>query len=110
MNIFSALWIKTKAEEIAGVGFEKSNVTLIKPGNIKITLVNCDKNKFEEFKSFIEEFKPIGATVLYENVEISDEHIDFISDKTNIDKETIIKVLIADYEYLELVVQGLAEE
>ena len=42
------------------------------------------------------------------NSAISKEHIEFVSKKSGIDKETVIKVLEADTEYLEVVIEEVA--
>lgn len=40
---------------------------------------------------------------------ISKEHIKFVSEKSGIDEETVIKVLEADNEYLDKVIEELSE-
>lgn len=41
---------------------------------------------------------------------LTEEHISYVSKKTGIDKETVKKVLIANYEYMDLIIEGLVEE
>lgn len=41
---------------------------------------------------------------------INEKHIEYVSKRTGIDKETVEKVLIADIEYMDLIIEGIAEE
>lgn len=43
-----------------------------------------------------------------DNNVISKEHIEFVSKKSGVDKETVIKVLEADTEYLDIVIEEVA--
>ena len=43
-----------------------------------------------------------------DNNVISKEHIEFVSKKSGIDEETVIKVLEADTEYLDIVIEEVS--
>ncbi|MDU2491874.1 MAG: hypothetical protein E7D27_15055 [Clostridium celatum] len=46
---------------------------------------------------------------IVDNSTISKEHIKFVSNRSGIDEETVIKVLEADTEYLDAVIGELGE-
>lgn len=61
---FSYKWIKKNAKKI--MGNVDTNIELMNPGIVKIK-VNCEQeDKYNKFKNFIFENKPLGVTVLFE--------------------------------------------
>lgn len=63
--IFSIEWIKEKARDF--MGFGDTIISQVKPGTIKIKSKCKQESKYNDFKNFILENKPIGATVIFEN-------------------------------------------
>lgn len=63
--VFSSKWIKEKAKKI--MNNTDVAISRVGPGTIRIQSKCKKESKYNDFKDFILENKPIGATVLFEN-------------------------------------------